>query len=125
MRRLFVVLALASALVMTAVPSAFAAGGSDQAKLEAAGWGCAAAVGLPAGHCISPGTRAHWPDEVFAKGNTFQLLVFDANGKFVTAEIATFQASADGRPCPHDGESPDGNYWEFIPGLWVCHHRSE
>ncbi len=125
MRRLFVVLALASALVMTAVPSAFAAGGSDQAKMEAAGWGCAAAVGLPAGHCISPGTRAHWPDEVFAKGNTFQLLVFDANGKFVTAEIATFQASADGRPCPHDGESPDGNYWEFIPGLWVCHHRSE
>lgn len=125
MRRLFVVLALASALVMTAVPSAFAAGGSDQAKKEAAGWGCAAAVGLPAGHCISPGTWAHWPDEVFAKGNTFQLLVFDANGTFVTAEIATFQASAGGRPCPHDGESPDGNYWEFIPGLWVCHHRSE
>lgn len=125
MRRLFVVLALASALVMTAVPSALAAGGSDQAKKEAAGWGCAAAVGLPAGHCISPGTRAHWPDEVFAKGNTFQLLVFDANGTFVTAEIATFQASAVGRPCPHDGESPDGTYWEFIPGLWVCHHRSE
>ena len=125
MRRLFVVLALASALVITAVPSALAAGGSDQANKEAAGWGCAAAVGLPAGHCISPGTRAHWPDEVFAKGNTFQLLVFDANGKFVTAEIATFQASADGRPCPHDGESLDGNYWAFIPGLWVCHHRSE
>ena len=104
MRRLFVVLALASALVMTAVPSALAVGGSDQANKEAAGWGCAAAVGLPAGHCISPGTWAHWPDEVFAKGNTFQLLVFDANGKFVTAEIATFQASADGRPCPRSEE---------------------
>lgn len=125
MRRLIVVLALASALVMATVPVAFAAGGSDQAQKEAAGWGCAGAVGLPAGHCISPGTRAQWPAGVFAKGNTFQLLVFDANGKFVTAEIATFEASADGRPCPHDEESPDGNYWEFIPGLWVCHHRSE
>ena len=126
MRRFLGVLALAGALVLATVPATFAAGDSDQAKKEAAGWGCAAAVGLPGGHCISSGTRAHWPDEIFARGQTFQLLVFDASGKFVTAEVATFQASADGRPCPHDAESPDGGYWEFIPGLlWVCHHRSE
>ena len=125
MRRLLGILALAGAMLMTTIPTALAAGGSDQAQKEAAGWGCAGAVGLPAGHCISPGTRAQWPDQIFAKAKTFQLLVFDASGKFVTAEIATFQASADGRPCPHDGESPDGGYWEFIPGLWVCHHRSE
>ena len=125
MRRFLSVLALASALVMASVPATFAAGGSDQAQKVAAGWGCAAAVGLPAGHCISPGTWARWPAEIFAKGQTFQLLVFDAAGAFVTAEIATFQASANGRPCPHDAESPDGGYWEFIPGLWVCHHRSE
>ena len=125
MRRFIGALALSGALVLATVSTAFAGGGSAQAQKEAAGWGCASAVGLPAGHCINPGTRAQWPAGIFAMGATFQLLVFDENGNFVTAEIATFQASADGRPCPHDSESPDGGYWEFIPGLWVCHHRSE
>lgn len=124
MRQFIRALAFGSALVLATVPAVFAAGGTDQAKKEAAGWGCAAAVGLPAGHCISPGTVTRWPDDIIARGGTFQLLVFDTSGNFVTAEIATFQA-AGGRPCPHDPESPDGAYWEFVPGLWVCHHQSE
>jgi len=66
-----------------------------------------------------------WPDALIASGGTFQLLVFDASGNFRTAEIATFKASADSRPCPNDPESPDGTYWEFVPGLWVCHHQPE
>ena len=60
-----------------------------------------------------------------ARGGTFQLLVFDEEGSFVTAEIATFK-DADDRACPHDDESPDGTYWDFVEDtLWVCHHRSE
>lgn len=125
MRRLIGVLALGGALIMGTVPQALAGGATDQEHKQAAGWGCAAEVGLPAGHCISPGTVAHWPDDIIAQGRTFQLQVFDQDGDFVTAEIATFEASADGRPCPHDPESPDGDYWEFVPGLYVCHHRSE
>ncbi len=123
MRRFIGTLVLGGALLMTTVPTAFASDGTDQETKEAAGWGCAAAVGLPAGHCISPGTVANWPD-IIARGGTFQLQVFDEYGNFVTAEIATFQ-DAERRPCPHDPESPDGAYWEFVSGLWVCHHRPE
>jgi len=124
MRRLISVLVLGSTLVMAVAPAVLADATTDQQRIEAAGWGCAEAVGLPAGHCISPGTVAHWPDDIIARSGTFQLLVFDESGNFVTAEIATFQDAA-GRPCPHDEESPDGYYWEFVPGLWVCHHQSE
>ena len=124
-RRLSMVLTLVTMMVLAVAPTVVATGGADQATLEAAGWGCAAAVGLPAGHCISPGTVKRWPDALIASGGTFQLLVFDASGSFRTAEIATFKSSADGRPCPNDPESPDGTYWEFVPGLWVCHHQPE
>jgi len=121
-RRLAVVLALAATLVVVAAPAAFA---GDEAAKEAAGWGCGADVGLPDGHCISPGTVRNF-DKVVARGGTFQLLVYDGDGRFVTAEIATFKASADGRPCRHDDDArnTDGTYWEFVPGLYVCHHRS-
>ena len=124
-RRPIMALALAAMMVGAAAPTVLASGATDQETIEAAGWGCAASVGLPAGHCISPGTVKRWPDALIASGGTFQLLVFDASGNFRTAEIATFKASADGRPCPHDPESPDGTYWEFVPGLWVCHHQPE
>ena len=124
-RRPIMVLALAIMLAGGMVPAVLASEGANQQTLEDAGWGCAASVGLPAGHCISPGTVKRWPDALIASGGTFQLLVFDASGNFSTAEIATFKASADGRPCPHDPESPDGGYWEFVPGLWVCHHQAE
>jgi hypothetical protein len=124
-RRLAMALTVGAMLIGASVSTAVASGTTDQARAEAAGWGCAGAVGLPAGHCISPGTVLRWPDALIASGGTFQLRVFDASGNFITAEIATFKSSADGRPCPHDGESPDGTYWEFVPGLWVCHHQAE
>ena len=122
--RLAVSVAAVALMLGTLAPAALA-GGATQAQMEAAGWGCADAVGLPAGHCISPGTVSRWPDLLFTGHGTFQLLVFDSNGNFVTAEVATVK-SADDRPCPHDAESLDGTYWDFVSGfLWVCHHRSE
>ena len=124
-RRITSTLSAAALMLGALAPVTLADGTTDQARAEAAGWGCAAAVGLPAGHCISPGTTKRWPDALIASGGTFQLRVFDGSGNFRTAEIATFKTSADGRPCPHDPESPDGTYWEFVPGLWVCHHQSE
>ena len=124
-RRFLMTLTTAAIMAGALVPSALAAAPSDQAQHEAAGWGCAAAVGLPAGHCISPGTVKRWPDALIASGGTFQLLVFDGSGNFRTAEIATFKAAADGRPCPNDPESADGTYWPFVPGLYVCHHQPE
>jgi hypothetical protein len=124
-RRLSMALTLVTMMVGGMASTALANGASVQETLDAAGWGCAAEVGLPAGHCISPGTVTRWPDALIATGGTFQLLVFDESGSFRTAEIATFKASADYRPCPNDPESPDGTYWEFVPGLWVCHHQPE
>lgn len=118
----FVMVLAAAAMTMAATTSAALA--SDQSTKDAAGWGCADAVGLPAGHCIAPGTVANF-DKIVAREGTFQLLVFDQDGDLLTAEIATFKASADGRPCRHDDDTrnTDGTYWEFVPGLYVCHHQ--
>lgn len=120
-QRFIMVLAAAAIAMATMAPAALA---SDQSTKQAAGWGCADAVNLPAGHCISPGTVRNF-DKVVARGGTFQLLVFNQDGNFLTAEIATFKASADGRPCGHDDDvrNTDGTYWEFVPGLYVCHHQ--
>ena len=121
MKRSITVAALAAALVLSVAPAALAAG--DQAQKEAAGWGCGAAVELPDGHCISPGTVRNF-DRTAARGGTFQLLVFDEQGGFLTAEVATFK-DADDRPCPNDPESADGTYWDFVADtLWVCHHQA-
>lgn len=111
-----------TAMLLTA--TAAPATASQQSTKQNAGWGCGQDVGLPGGHCISPGTMKNF-DRIVARGQTFQLQVFDGNGKFVTAEIATFNPAADSRPCPHDADSRniDGTYWEFAPGLYVCHHR--
>jgi hypothetical protein len=121
-RRFATVLAVVALTAAAAAPAALAV---DRSAQQAAGWGCGADVGLPAGHCITPGTVKNF-DAIVARGGTFQLLVFDEDGDFLTAEIATFKASADGRPCPHDDDArnTDGTYWEFVPGLYVCHHRS-
>lgn len=121
-RKLTMVLAVATMMVVGLMaPAALA---SDQSTKQDAGWGCGSDVGLPDGHCISPGTVTNF-DKTVDKGLTFQLLVFDQDGEFLTAEIATFKASADSRPCPHDPDprNTDGTYWEFVPGLYVCHHR--
>lgn len=122
-RRSALLVAMVAMLGLAFAPAALAGDLTDQQRKEAAGWGCAEAVGLPGGHCISPGTVKRWPDQIIASGGTFQLLVFDAAGDFQTAEIATLKSSAAGRACPHDPKSPDGYYWQFAPGLYVCHHQ--
>ena len=121
-RRLTATLGVAALMLGAMAPAALAGGATDQAVAEAAGWGCGAQVGLPGGHCISPGTVKSFSD-IVARGGTFQLRVFDASGNFLTAEIASFKPSSDGRPCPNDPKALDGTYWEFVPGLWVCHHQ--
>ncbi len=123
-RRLTIALVLAVALIAAMAPAALAGNGAtDQERREAAGWGCAETIGLPTGHCINPANT----NRLLTTGTlpqTFQLHVFGADGNFLTAEIATFKASADIRACPNDPESPDGTYWEFVPGvLYVCHHQ--
>ncbi len=115
MRRVF---ALVGALLLAVAVTASVAAASDQSKKVAAGWKCGADGGLPDGHCINPGTPG---------GATFVILVFDELGNRVATESATFQPSADGRPCPHDPESPDGTWWhpEGTPeGFFVCHHQN-
>lgn len=124
-RRLTIALAMAGVMAMSVTPAALAGdGATDQERKTAAGWGCAEAVGLPTGHCINPANA----NKLLTTGTlpqTFQLHVFDEDGSFLTAEIATFKASADNRACPTDPESPDGTYWEFVPGvLYVCHHQA-
>ena len=123
-RRLTMVLTVVAMMMGAMAPTALAGNGAtDREQKEAAGWGCAEAVGLPAGHCINPANA----EKLLATGalpQTFQLQVFDEDGNFVRAEIATFKASADNRACPNDPESPDGTYWDFVAGvLYVCHHQ--
>lgn len=115
----------APAAAMLVMATAAPALSGEQSTKQEAGWGCAGDVGLPAGHCISPGTVKSFP-RIVDRGQTFQLQVFDADGDFLTAELATFNPSADSRPCPHDTDprNTDGTFWEFAPGLHVCHHRS-
>lgn len=122
-RRLTMLVTVAAIVFAATAPAALA---SDQSTKEAGGWGCGGAVGLPDGHCISPGTTKNF-EKIVERGQTFQLQVFDEHGDFVTAEIATFNESADSRPCPHDTDprNTDGTYWEFAPGLYVCHHRAD
>ncbi|MEO7664698.1 MAG: hypothetical protein ABIV26_06185 [Candidatus Limnocylindrales bacterium] len=122
-RRFAMTLTVMATLIGAMAPTVSASGSFNQATLEAAGWGCAAAVGLPDGHCINPGTVANF-GKIVANGGTFELLVFAADGSFLTAESATFR-DATNRPCRHDDEATNGTYWQFVPGLWVCHHRSE
>jgi hypothetical protein len=124
MRRVTMISTVLAIVMAAMAPTALAGNwATDQEQKEAAGWGCAGAVGLPPGHCINPATTA----ELLATGalpQTFQLLVFAEDGSFLTAEIATFKASADNRACPIDPESPDGTYWDFVAGvLYVCHHQ--
>ena len=123
-RRFTMVLTVAAMMMGAMAPGALASNGvTDQEQKEKAGWGCAEAVGLPAGHCINPAnTKKLLATETLPQ--TFQLQVFDGEGNFLTAEIATFKASADNRACPQDPGSPDGTYWDFVPGvLYVCHHQ--
>lgn len=121
-RRLALTTMAAAMMLGALAPAALAGSMTDLQRAEAAGWGCGAAVGLPYGHCISPGTVRQAQESGLP--TTFQLRVFDADGNFLSAEIATFKSSADGRACPHDAGATDGTYWDVVPGvLWVCHHK--
>ena len=77
MRRFTITMSVAAMMLGAMAPATMAGGATNQERAEAAGWGCAAAVGLPGGHCISPGTVLRWPDALIASGGTFQLRVFD------------------------------------------------
>lgn len=123
MKRIKISLLIAAVAVMlTALtPAASAAETDAMTQKINAGWGCAADVGLPDGHCVNPAVAKR-----FLAGDipqTFQLLVFDEGGNFLTAEVATSK-DADARACPNDPESPDGTYWLFGGILWVCHHQA-
>ena len=74
------------------------------------GWICGAEEGLVDGHCLN----------VKSKGKTWNIKVFEEG--LGPQESASTDPKADLRPCPHDPSSPDGTWWEFAPGLWVCHH---
>lgn len=124
-RRLTTMVAVAAMVLGMTATAALA---SDQSTKDGNGWGCGGdeVAFLPPGHCISPGTWRNW-DRIVDKGLSFQLQVFDADGDFVTAELATFDSDADGRPCPHDSDAnnTDGTFWHFANGIYVCHHRSD
>ena len=116
MRRIVVLFVVTAMLVIGVIPAA-SAKGLTQDKLEGAGWACGDSAELPPGHCVNPGRGQG------AEVPTFNIMVFEG-GDFHSAEGATFQASADDRPCPQDAESPDGTWWNPpVPGLYVCHHR--
>lgn len=74
------------------------------------GWICGADEGLVDGHCLN----------VKSKGKTWNIKVFEEG--LGPQESASTDPKADSRPCPNDHSSPDGTWWEFAPGLWVCHH---
>ncbi len=103
-----IVVLLAMALTALAAP-AQATPGYDTFDAKD-GWICGAEEGLVEGHCLN----------VKSKAKTWNIKVFeDDRGP---QESASTDAKADSRPCPRDPSSPDGTWWEFAPGLWVCHH---
>ncbi len=76
-------------------------------------WGCFGDEGvmLPPHHCINKKSQ----------GKTGIILVFPPDDRGPAEGVS--DASADDRPCPHDPDSPDGTWWEPVPGLFVCHHK--
>lgn len=56
-----------------------------------------------------------------SKGRTGVILVFPPDERGPAEGVS--DARADNRPCPHDPGSPDGTWWEVIPGVYVCHHQ--
>ena len=56
-----------------------------------------------------------------SKGATGLIRVFPPDDRGPAEGVAG--PEADSRPCPHDPGSPDGTWWEVLPGVFVCHHR--
>ena len=78
---------------------------------EKDGWICGAAEGLVDNHCMN----------INSQGNVKNIKVFEPDPRG-PQESLSFDPKADDRPCPHDSGSPDGTWWEFNAGIWVCHH---
>jgi hypothetical protein len=60
-------------------------------------------------------------ENIRSKGQTGIILVFPPDDRGPAEGVS--DERADDRPCPHDPGSPDGTWWEVIPGVYVCHHR--
>ena len=75
------------------------------------GWICGEAEGLVDNHCLN----------VRSQGKVWNIKVFSPDPRG-PQESASTDPKFDERPCPHDSGSDDGTWWEFAPGLWVCHH---
>lgn len=92
-------------------PSAFGTPAYDVFDAKE-GWICGSAEGLVDNHCLN----------VTSNGKTWNIKVLEPDPRG-PQESASTDPSADARPCPHDPSAdPDGTWWEFAPGLWVCHH---
>jgi hypothetical protein len=75
-------------------------------------WGCEAEAGLPPEHCIN----------LKSQGKIGNIKVFFPDGRWPQEGIS-FDSSVDNLPCLNDPGSPDGTWWEVLPGVWVCHHK--
>ena len=109
MRRRVTMLATILAIMMVA--GVAQAAPSFEKFDEKDGWICGSAEGLVDNHCLN----------IKSEGTVKNIKVFlpDPRGP---QEGLSFDPKFDDRPCPHDEGSPDGTWWEFAPGMWVCHH---
>ncbi len=60
-------------------------------------------------------------ENINSQGATGLIMVFPPDDRGPAEGVS--DARADDRPCPHDPGSPDGTWWEVVPGTFVCHHR--
>lgn len=113
MRRMLTVVAAMAAFGLVSVGAALAEGPPQGPFDNNDGvWACEGEASLPPYHCIN----------VKSKGNTGVIKVFAPDARWPQEGIS-FDPKSDTRPCPHDPSSPDGTWWEVLPGVWVCHHR--
>lgn len=75
-------------------------------------WACEDEAGLPADHCIN----------LQSNGKIGNIKVFSPDPRWPQEGIS-FDPSVDDLPCINDPGSPDGTWWEVLPGVWVCHHK--
>ena len=110
MRKAFAILSAAIALSLALPAAAYAAPSFDK-FVERDNWQCGSGENFVDNHCLN----------VRAKGNVLNIKVFEPDPRG-PQESATTDSRFDGRPCRHDSGSSDGTWWEYAPGLYVCHH---
>jgi hypothetical protein len=109
-RKHIAVLSIAIALTLV-ISTAALAKPSFEKFAERDTWQCGTDEGFVDNHCLN----------VRAEGNVLNIKVFEPDPRG-PQESASLDARFDDRPCPHDGGSSDGTWWEYAPGLYVCHH---